>query len=388
MVFEYRYSNRVSIPTLEYRYPVMCKTNSRIPVSIDTLRRASIPYAAEVHLLLVESFPTAPLMISPTRTAEVENQLDRRIKRLRSDRGGEYGSNFLKEVCENSDIIHETSAPYFPQQNGIAERKNRTLKEMMNSLLISSGLSDNMWGDAILSANHILNRVPHKKLDHTPYELWKGYAPNLQYLKVWGCLAKVGLLDFKKSTIGSKTVDAVFIGSSQEIEFEPRRSKRQRVETFFGPDFITSFISKLNDYDALSDPIAQTILLDEDPKTYEKTIRSIDSSFWISAINDELESIKSNHTWELVNLPRGFRTISNKWVFRKKLRPDGSIQKYKARLVVKRFTQKFGIDFFDTYSLVTKISMIRLLFALASIHKLHVHQMDVKTAFLNGELDE
>ncbi|KAL4385517.1 hypothetical protein GQ457_15G014800 [Hibiscus cannabinus] len=78
--------------------------------------------------------------------AEVENQLDRRIKRLRSDRGGEYGSNFLKGVCEKNGIIHETSAPYFPQQNSIAERKKRTLREMMKSLLISYGLSDNMWG--------------------------------------------------------------------------------------------------------------------------------------------------------------------------------------------------------------------------------------------------
>ncbi|KAL4279844.1 hypothetical protein GQ457_03G013810 [Hibiscus cannabinus] len=75
---------------------------------------------------------------------EVANQLDERIKRLRSDRGGEYRSNFLKEVCEKNDIIHETSSPYFPQQNDTAERKNKTLKEMMNSLLISSGMSDNM----------------------------------------------------------------------------------------------------------------------------------------------------------------------------------------------------------------------------------------------------
>ncbi|KAK9017697.1 hypothetical protein V6N11_000703 [Hibiscus sabdariffa] len=149
--------------------------------------------------------------------AEVENQFDRRIKRLRSDRGGEYGSNFLKRLDSETQI---------------------------------------------------------EKLPST-----------------------------------SSSVPA---RSSQEIEFEPRR----------------------------------------------------------------------------IDLPRGFRTISNKWVFRKKLRPDGSIQKYKAMLVVKGFTQKFGIDFFDTYSPVTKISTIRALFALASIHKLHVHQMDVKTAFLNGELDE
>ncbi|KAE8666786.1 hypothetical protein F3Y22_tig00112491pilonHSYRG00280 [Hibiscus syriacus] len=298
-------------------------------------------------------------------TSEVENQLDR-IKRVRSDRGGEYGSNFLKDICEKNDIIHETSAPYFPQQNGIAERKNRTLKEMMNSLLISSGLSDNMWGEAILSVTHILNGVPHKKLDSTPYELWKGYAPNLQYLKVWGCLAKVGLPDFKKSTIGPKTVDAVFIG--------------------YATNSAAYIFMLLQDYSIY--PIAQIFLLDEDPKTFEEAIRSIDASFWKIAVNDELESIVSNHTWELVDFPKGFKPISNKWVFRKKLRPDGSIQRYKARLVVKGFTQRFGLDYFDTYSPVTKISTIRALFVLASIHKLQVHQMDVKTAFLNGDLDE
>ncbi|KAL0560635.1 hypothetical protein IC582_001044 [Cucumis melo] len=116
--------------------------------------------------------------------AESENQLGKRIKRLRSDRGGEYSDKTLKEFCESNGIIHEFTAPYSPQQNGIAERKKRTLKEMMNAMLLSSGLSDNMWREAVLSACFILNRIPHKRLDKTPYELWKGHAPNLSYLKV------------------------------------------------------------------------------------------------------------------------------------------------------------------------------------------------------------
>jgi len=86
---------------------------------------------------------------------------------------------------------------------------------MMNSMLVSSGLFDNMWGEAVWTACFILNRVPHKKLDQTPYELWKGYAPNLNYLKVWGCLAKVALPSHKRSNIGPKTFDAVFIGYAQ-----------------------------------------------------------------------------------------------------------------------------------------------------------------------------
>ena len=96
---------------------------------------------------------------------EVENQLHRKIKRLRSYRGGEYDTNSLTTFCAKNGIIHELSTPYTPQQIGVAERKNRTLKDMMNAMLISSGLSDNMWGEAILTASFILNRVPYKKLD-------------------------------------------------------------------------------------------------------------------------------------------------------------------------------------------------------------------------------
>ena len=101
---------------------------------------------------------------------EVENQLDRKIKRFRSDRGGEYSTKTLEDFCEKNDIIHEVSAPYTLQQNGVAERKNRTLKEMMNSMLLRSSLSNNMWGEAVLYACYILNRHPHKKLDKTSYE--------------------------------------------------------------------------------------------------------------------------------------------------------------------------------------------------------------------------
>ena len=87
---------------------------------------------------------------------EVENQLDRKIKVIRSDRGGEYEALF-GDFCSQHGIIHQTTAPYSPQQNGVAEHKNITLKEMMNALLLSSGLPQNLWGEAILSANYILN---------------------------------------------------------------------------------------------------------------------------------------------------------------------------------------------------------------------------------------
>jgi hypothetical protein len=96
----------------------------------------------------------------------------------------------------------------------------------------------------------------------------------------------------------------------------------------------------------------------------------------------------SNHTWELAELPPKIKPIGCKWIFKRKLKLDGTIDKYKARLVAKGYRQKQNVDYFDTYSPVTRIASIRILFAVASIYKLVVHQMDVKTAFLNGDLEE
>ena len=123
--------------------------------------------------------------------AEVENQLDKKIKVLRSDRGGEYESKDFAEFCSLHGIVHQTTAPYSPQMNGVAERKNRTLKNMINSMLFTSGAPHSLWGDACLAANAILNRIPHKKSDKSPYQLWKGRLPSYKRMKVWGYLANV-----------------------------------------------------------------------------------------------------------------------------------------------------------------------------------------------------
>ena len=146
---------------------------------------------------------------------EVENQLKKKIKALRSDRGGEYVAPFA-DLCAKSGIVHECTPPYSPQSNGVAERKNRTLKEMMNAMLISSGVNREMWGDAILSANYLLNKIPLKNRDETPYELWRKRKPSYKYLKVWGCLAKVIVPPPKALRIGPKTVDCIFIGYAHQ----------------------------------------------------------------------------------------------------------------------------------------------------------------------------
>ena len=145
---------------------------------------------------------------------------------------------------------------------------------------------------------------------------------------------------------------------------EPRRSKRARVEKDFGPDYYVFNI-------------------EENPQNLKEVLTTPDAIFWKEAVNDEMKSLISNRTWKLVDLPLGC-----KWVLRKKFKLDGSIDKFKARLVAKGFKQKADLDFFDTFSPVTRITSIRLLIAIAAIFYLKIHQMDVKNDFLNGDLEE
>ncbi|KAH9666952.1 hypothetical protein KPL70_020856 [Citrus sinensis] len=173
--------------------------------------------------------------------------------------------------------------------------------------------------------------------------------------------------------------------------FEPRRSQREKKEKSLAPDFISSqallFLVE-GDRKNVLNKVPLLLNIEKDPNTFSEAMSSRDASFWREAVNDEMDSIMSNQTWVLVDLPPGSKPISSKWVFRRKYNSDGSLQTFKARLVAKGFKQRNGIDYFDTYAPVARLTSIRVLFAIASLNNLYVHQMDVKTAFLNGDLDE
>ena len=117
-------------------------------------------------------------------------------------------------------------------------------------------------------------------------------------------------------------------------------------------------------------------------------MESSDASKWMEACDSEFESLSKNETWELVPLPRGRKAISSKWVFKVKETVEGLIERYKARLVAKGFLQKYGVDFEETFAPVAKFASIRIILSIAAQYKLVLHQMDVKTAFLNGLLEE
>lgn len=128
--------------------------------------------------------------------------------------------------------------------------------------------------------------------------------------------------------------------------------------------------------------------LDNIPTDVEELKQRGDWLSWKSAIKDELESLEKNDTWQLVELPAGKKVIDSKWVFKVKRNSEGEVERYKARLVARGFTQRPGFDFTATYSPVVKMATLRILLAMANQRGWHVHQMDVKCAFLNGSLDE
>nr|GEX00940.1 zinc finger, CCHC-type [Tanacetum cinerariifolium] len=267
-------------------------------------------------------------------------------------------------------IIHETTAPYTPQQNGVAEWKNRALKEMINFMLSYSGLSEGFWGEAMLTACYLLNRVPIKRNKTTTYELWK----NLR----------------------EKGIDCIFVGYAEHSKayrfyvIEPNDSISlnsiiESMDTIFNENYFSS-IPRPKDII----PNVQESQMDDhtDDVPNETLEPQKDAAFWKEAVDDEIGSIMENNTWVISGLPPSCKPLGCKWIFKRKMKVDGTIDKFKARLVIQGFRKKEGIDYFDTYTPLARIAIIRLLLALAAIHNLVIHQIDVKTTFLNGDLDE
>ena len=126
---------------------------------------------------------------------------------------------------------------------------------------------------------------------------------------------------------------------------------------------------------------------DDEPRSYQQALDSPDRGAWLAAIRSELASLIKAQTWRYVRMPSTANLVGCKWVFKIKRDKDGHIHKFKARLVAQGFTQVYGIDYAETYAPVARYSSIRLIIALAAHYDWELHQMDVKTAYLNGELD-
>nr|GEY60291.1 hypothetical protein [Tanacetum cinerariifolium] len=316
---------------------------------------------------------------------EVENQLGKTIKALRSDRGSEYISQEFKYYLKACGIVQQLTPPYTSQHNGVSEKRNRTLLDMVRSIMNLTTLLLSFWDYALESVTRILNMVSTKKVDKTPYELWYGKVPNLSYLKVWDCEALM-----KRDTpdkLQQRFVKRIFIGYPKETVgyyfcFPPKNKiVVARYAEFFEKNIITQEVSeRAIDFEEIQD---------EDTSPSEITSKiPIEVEGFEPPQGEEIQSMIDNMVWVLVDLPPGCKIIGSKWIFKKKTDMDGIVHTYKASFAAKGYTQLYEVDYEETFSPVADIRAIRILISIAKFYDYEIWKMDVKTAFLNGYLDE
>nr|GEU33221.1 hypothetical protein [Tanacetum cinerariifolium] len=186
----------------------------------------------------------------------------------------------------------------------------------------------------------------------------------------------------KMKTLGEKGIDCIFVGYAEHSKayrddhsddvssetLEPRRGKRARKAKSYGSDFQLYLVE--GSRDQVGSQYSYCYNIEEDLRTYNEATQSRDATLWKEVIDDEISSIIENNTWVLSDLPSGCKPLGYKWIFKRKMKVDRTIDKFKARLVIKGFKQKEWIDYFDTCTLVARITTIRLLLALAAIHNL------------------
>ncbi|KAM1306817.1 hypothetical protein ACFX2H_009156 [Malus domestica] len=163
---------------------------------------------------------------------EVEKQTGKQIKTLRSDRGGEYLSNEFLDYLKECGIVSQWTPPGTPQHNGVSERRNRTLMNMVRSMMSFVDLPVSFWGYALQTGAYLLNRVPSKLVPQTPYEIWHGKSKNLNHIRIWGCPAYVKRLEADK--LEARSVKCYFVGySKQTLGYE-----------FYNPDDQKVFVAR------------------------------------------------------------------------------------------------------------------------------------------------
>jgi Reverse transcriptase (RNA-dependent DNA polymerase) len=129
-------------------------------------------------------------------------------------------------------------------------------------------------------------------------------------------------------------------------------------------------------------------MMEDDSVTSHQVLENVNSHKWFKAMDEEIKSMYDNKVWDIIHLPKSVKPIGCKWIFKSKKDSEGNVKRYKARLVAKRFTQKQGINFTKTFSLVSTKDSFRIIMALVTYFDLELNQMDVKTVFLNGDIDE
>nr|GEU78161.1 hypothetical protein [Tanacetum cinerariifolium] len=436
----------------------------------------------------------------------IENQINHRGKIIRCDNKSEFKNSEMNQFCQMKGIKRELSVARTPQQNGVAERKKRTLIEAARTMLADSLLPTTFWAEAVSSACYVQNRVlvtkPHNK---TPCELFIGRSPNLDFMKPFRCPVTIlNTLDHL-GKFEEKTDEGFLVGYFVNSEaFRVFNSRTRRVEENLhikflenkhnvagrGPERLFDIIGNQTNNDAvLRAYIIRMLVSTQDVDTAEPSINTASTNIntgslninivgsndpnepsleetgifdvvyddrevgaeddtnnlelskvvspipttrvhkyhpkkgdlnliaqtmrmlnfskendMVSYINKQRRTIHKDYqnclfacflsqqepkkVWTLVDLPNGKRAIGTKWVFRNKKDERGIVVRNKASLVAHGYTQEEGIDYDGVFALVARIEAIKIFLACASFMGFIVYQMDVKSAFLYGTIEE
>lgn len=381
-----------------------------------------------------------------------ESVTGNRVKVVRSDNGREFVNSEIRKLFEDKGIRHQKTVPYTPEQNGKCEREMRTIVETGRTLLKAAKLEKQLWAEAINFGTYVLNRTGTSTVkEKSPYELWYGSEVNIKNFKVFGSEVYSHIPNQKRGKWDEKAKRGVFVGYDEntkgyrifyeqdntveiarDVIFTPRKSqflneiiedtsdieneinKQQEEMTdkstaepkqleekenengveieeeteSRGMNLRNRYqLKKPSKYDDYEICLAGLTKFDE-PNNFEEAMKGNDKIKWQEAVKIELNTLKENNTWEIVKKPNNCKIIDNKWIFKIKIDDEGKPGEYKARLVARGFQQADDIDFAEIYAPVAKLTTLRILIAVANKLNLSIHQMDVKSAFLYGDIKD
>lgn len=380
----------------------------------------------------------------------VTTKFRRGIAACRTDNESIFVSHAFESHLRSQGTVHQLTQPHHPQQNGVVERMNGTLMSTTRALLHYSGTPHRYWGEALMTAAYLRNRLPSRALNgKTPIELWDrdlAASPNPLPLRVFGCECWALDTTPNKDKLDPRAHRGIFLGynwlrksyrvlrldsqqiiSSRDVRFNERNFPFRdrggaprhllRDPTHMAPlqfqagppsrDSQNRIMDGLDSPDAAPssryphrdvrppirygfDEFAAAAEMDSSstPRNYKQAMECEEREEWTSAMQREMDSLKDMRTWTLVVLPKGKRAIKGGWVFRLKRDSAGRVIQYKARYVARGYAQQPGVDYFETFAPVAKIKSLRFVLALAVQFNLALHQVDFASAYLFGELEE